>query len=141
MNILCFIVSAISKVNCGFSPKSSTRLICGVASIVMRLTVFSLKKSPKLKSSTCNNSSSTYAPILVDTVLSFIKAYCLKGDKDSLKMVVNERFSLKEVEAGKSHLWEYCRGVLEANGLHFHVRRDSDRRSQLIANLDDFLMY
>ena len=56
-------------------------------------------------------------------------------------MVVNERFSLKEVEAGKSHLWEYCRGVLEANGLHFHVRRDSDRRSQLIANLDDLIQF
>ena len=61
------------------------------------------------------------------------------GDKDSLRMVVNERFSSKEVEAGKKHLWEFCRGVLEANVFHFHVRRDSDRR---IANLDDsFLMY
>ena len=47
--------------------------------------------------SSCNDSSSTYAPILVDTVLSFIKAYRLKADKDSLRMVVNERFSSKEV--------------------------------------------
>ena len=29
--------------------------------------------------------------------------------------------------------------VLEANGLVFHARRDSDNRSQLVANLDDIV--
>ena len=54
-------------------------------------------------------------------------------------MVVSERFSPKEVETGKRLLWDYCSSVLEANGLLFHVRRDSDRRSQLVANLDDII--
>jgi hypothetical protein len=58
-----------------------------------------------------------------------------------LTMVVAEHFSPKEVEAGKRLLWDYCRGDLEANGLLFHVRRDSDRRSQLVANLDDIIQF
>ena len=34
----------------------------------------------------------TSKPLLVDTVLSFIVAFRLKGDKASLKQVVTERF-------------------------------------------------
>ena len=30
--------------------------------------------------------------------------------------------------------------VLEANGLVFHARRDSDNRSQVVANLDDIIV-
>ena len=40
-------------------------------------------------------------PLLVDTVLSFIAAYRLKGDTDSLKKIVVERFSNGDVEAAK----------------------------------------
>ena len=78
-------------------------------------------------------------PLLVDVVLSFVKAYRLKSDKESLTSVVTERFSAKEVEAAKGSLWEYCKVDLEAMDLVFHVRRDSDRRSQLAANLEDIL--
>ena len=76
---------------------------------------------------------------MVDVVLSFVKAYRLKSDKESLTSVVTERFSAKEVEAAKGSLWEYCKLDLEAKDLVFHVRRDSDRRSQLAANLEDIL--
>ena len=75
----------------------------------------------------------------MDTALSFVKAFRLKRDVDSIRMVATERFSPKEVEAAKSSLWDYSKLDLEAKGFVFHVRRDSDRRSQLAANLDDIL--
>ena len=78
-------------------------------------------------------------PLLVDTVLSFIAAYCLKGDTDSLKKIVVERFSNDDVEAAIRLLWDYCSSDLLAKGLVFHARRDSDRRSQLEAHLNDLL--
>ena len=43
-------------------------------------------------------SSNSSAPLLVDTVLSFIKAFYSKGDIEFLKMLVKERFSPNEVE-------------------------------------------
>ena len=87
----------------------------------------------------CNTGSNTAPPLLVDTALSFIKAFRLKGDIDSLRMAVTERFSSKEVENAKASLWDHCKLDLEAKGVVFHVRRDSDRRSQLAANLDDLI--
>ena len=83
--------------------------------------------------------SCTRVSLLVDVVLSFVKAYRLKSDKESLRSVVTERFSAKEVEAAKGSLWEYCKVDLEAMDLVFHVRRDSDRRSQLAANFEDII--
>ena len=90
--------------------------------------------------SPCNTvTTGTNYPLLVDHVLSFIKAYRLKGDNDSLRSVVKERFSSESVETAKKRLWDSCMSDLEALGLTFHSRRDSDNRSQLAANLDDIL--
>ena len=77
--------------------------------------------------------------LLVDTALSFVKAYRLKGDKDSLRRIVAQRFSNDAVEVAKKLLWEFCKHDLEAAGLSYHARRDSDKRSQLVANLDDIM--
>ena len=49
----------------------------------------------------CSPCASNSCPLLFNTVLSFIKAYRLRGDKDSLKRVVSEHFSTEEVEAEK----------------------------------------
>ena len=87
----------------------------------------------------CNTGSNTAPPLLVDTALSFFKAFRLKGDVDSLRMAVTECFSSKEVENAKASLWDHCKLDLEAKGFVFHVRRDSDWRSQLAANLDDLV--
>ena len=76
---------------------------------------------------------------IVDPVLSFIKAFRLKGDNETLRNVIMERFSSADVEKAKKLLWEVCEGLLLGAGLEFHIRRDSDRRSQLSANLDDLL--
>ena len=67
-------------------------------------------------------------PLLVDTVLSFIVAFRLKGDKASLKQVVTERFCNEDVVVAKKLLWENCAVHLGACGLQFHYRRDSDTR-------------
>ena len=77
--------------------------------------------------------------LLVDTTLSFVKAYRLKGDKDSLRRIIAERFSNDAVEAAKKLLWDSCKHDLETAGLSYHARRDSDKRSQLTANLDDIM--
>ena len=50
------------------------------------------------------NPGTTTLPLLVNTVLSFIKAFRLKGDKDSLRMIVTEHFSSNEVEEA---VWQY----------------------------------
>ena len=78
-------------------------------------------------------------PPLVDTVLSFIAAYRLKGDTDSLKNIVVERFSNDDVEVAKRLLWDSGGSYLLAKGLVFHARRDSDRQSQLVAHVEDIL--
>ena len=78
-------------------------------------------------------------PFLVNTVLSFIKAYRLKGDNESLKKRVCEHFSPGDVEDGKKLLWDFCRHDLEAASLPYHTRRGTDRRSQMAANLDDIV--
>ena len=83
--------------------------------------------------------SSTQCSLIVDTALSFIKAYRLKGDNDSLRRIVCERFTSEAIVVAKRLLWDSCEHDLETAGLSFQVRRDSDKRSQLVANLDDIL--
>ena len=70
---------------------------------------------------------------------AFIKAYRLRGDVNSLKKVICERFSSEVVDRAKKALWDFCDHQLENANLVFHARRDSDKRSQCIANLDDIL--
>ena len=79
--------------------------------------------------------------LLVDTVFLFIVAFRLKGDKASLKQVVTERFCNEDVVVAKKLLWENCAVHLEACGLQFHYRRDSDTRSQLMAWLTLKIFY
>ena len=76
---------------------------------------------------------------MVDPVLSFVKAFGLRGDKDSLKKLVCERFSSELVACDKRPLWEVCGSAFEAASLPFQVHRDFDRHSQLSADLDDIL--
>ena len=93
--------------------------------------------------SSCNatsaGSNASNPPLLVDAVLSFIKAFCLKGDHGSIKRIVGERFSSESVDKANKLLWDYSKTTLESNGLCYHNRRDSDRRSQLDANLEDIM--
>ena len=45
---------------------------------------------------------------IVDAILSFVKAYCLKGDKNSLKIKIGERFSGASISAAKNALGFLC---------------------------------
>ena len=76
---------------------------------------------------------------IVDPVLSFIKAFRLRGDVDSLKRIIVDHFSSSSVEAAKRSLWGSCYYLLDKLGLPHVTQRDSDKRSQLLANLDDIL--
>ena len=92
-------------------------------------------------SSTSNMVSvGTNCTFLIDPALAFIKAFRLKGDANSLKRVVSERFSSDAVDTAKSLLWDSCSQLLEEAGMPYQSRRDSDRRSQLSANLEDIIM-
>ena len=94
---------------------------------------------PVLQPNSCSQGSSVSSPLLISAVLSFIKAFRLRGDVDSLKKRVSEHFSPDDIENAKKLLWAHCRVDLEAAGLPFHTRRESNKRSQLAANLDDIL--
>ena len=78
-------------------------------------------------------------PHLVSPVLSFIKAFRLKRDKDSLKRVVADRFSCAAFDGAKKDLWSICSENLMAANLPFQARRDSDKCSQLTANIEDLI--
>ena len=77
---------------------------------------------------------------IVDTVLSFVKAYRLKGDTNSLKIKISERFSAASVCVAKKVLWESCADALRALNLPYQQRRDSDKRRQLTADIEDIIM-
>ena len=70
--------------------------------------------------SSCNatsaGSNASNPPLLVDAVLSFIKAFRLKGDHGSIKRIVGERFSSESVDKAKKLLWDYSKTTLESNG-------------------------
>ena len=86
-----------------------------------------------------NPSLQASCPLFMNAALSFIKAYRLKGDNVSLKKSVCDHFSSEDVELAKKVLWDHCKLDLEAAGLVYHIRRGSDRRSQISANLDDII--
>ena len=54
----------------------------------------------------------------------------------SLKKSACDHFSPEDVELV---LWDHCKHDLEAAGLVYHIRRGSDRRSQISATLDDII--
>ena len=92
------------------------------------------------QSSDRENIPSPPQPMLVNSVLSFIKAFRLRSDKDSLKRVVADRFSSADVDGAKRAFWNFCHDELVAAKLPFHARRDSDKRSQLSADLEDIIV-
>ena len=86
-----------------------------------------------------NSVGTSHSMFIVDTVLSFVKAYRLKGDTNSLK-TKNERFSGASVCAAKKVLWESCADALRALNLPYQQRRDSDKRRQFTADIEDIII-
>ena len=77
---------------------------------------------------------------IVDTVLSFVKAYRLKGDKKFLEKKYGERFSGASISAANKLLWDSCAQALRSFNLPYQQRRDSDKRKQLTADIEDLLL-
>ena len=67
---------------------------------------------------------------IVDTVLSFVK----KGDTNSLKI---KKLVSVSVSAAKQLLWDSCAQALRSFNLPYQQRRDSDKRKQFTADIED----
>ncbi len=74
-----------------------------------------------------------------EPVLSFVKAFRLRGDASSLKQAALSRFSASLLFNAKKALWDHCASELAALELSLPSRRSSERRSQAAADLDDIL--
>ena len=85
------------------------------------------------------NSGFNSSSHIVNPVLAFLKAFRLRGDKDSLKSRIRERFSGSSVSNAKKLLWDFCSQSFVSLGLQYTSRRDSDNRSQLVADTEDLL--
>ena len=70
-------------------------------------------------SSTGQSPPVSNCPFLIDPVLAFVKAFRLRGDVDSLKRSVGERFSSELVEGAKRSLWDSCCSFLEGASFPF----------------------
>ena len=66
-----------------------------------------------------NSLGTSCSMFIVYAVLSFVKAYRLKGDTNSLKTKISERFSGASVCAAKKVLWESCADALRALNLPY----------------------
>ena len=82
------------------------------------------------------NSGFNSAFHIVNRVLAFLKAFRLRGDKDSLKSRTRECFSGSSVSDAKKLLWDCCSQFFVSIGLQYTSRRDS---SQLVADIEDLL--
>jgi hypothetical protein len=59
----------------------------------------------------------------------------LKGGKNSLKIIIGERFSGAYISAAKKLLWDSCVQALRSFNLPYQQRRDSYKRKQLTADI------
>ena len=79
--------------------------------------------------------------MLCDPVLAFVKSFRLKGSTDSLRHAALSKFDSVLLGQAIKALWDSdCSGKLSEAGLSFHPRRDSGKRSQSSAILDDILL-
>ena len=60
--------------------------------------------------------------------------------KNSLKIKSGERFSGAPISAAKKLLWDSCAQALRSLNLSYQQRRDSDKRKQLTADIEDLLL-
>ena len=61
------------------------------------------------------------------------------GDRASLLTSVLGRFDTASIESAKKKLWSSQESVLSSGGLSLLQRRDSEKRRQSVADLDDIL--
>ena len=78
--------------------------------------------------------------MLCNPVLAFIKAFHLRGSVDTLKRAALAKFDSVLLCKAKKDLWESdCSTILCDAGLSLRIRRDSEKRTQAAADLEDLL--
>lgn len=75
---------------------------------------------------------------ILNPVLAFVKAYCVRNDLLTLKQLALGRFSPTMLFEAKKLLWNRC-SLSESFGLPFATRRSTERRTQAAADLDDII--
>ena len=88
---------------------------------------------------TVHSPASTHESHLVNPVLSFIKAFRLKSDKDNLKRAACSRFSGAAIDNAKKDFWRFCSDMPTRANMPYQARRDSDNRSQMAADIEDLV--
>ena len=78
--------------------------------------------------------------VFCEPVLAFVKAFRLRGDASALKQAALGRFSPSMLAEAKKSLWEHCRTDLSSLELSFTSRRNTGKRSQASADLDDLVL-
>ena len=73
----------------------------------------------------------------INPVLSYVKAFRLRGDNESLKLSALGKFAPALLAEAKKMLWDKCQ--LANLGLPLTNRRTTEKRSQATADLDDIL--
>ena len=57
-----------------------------------------------------------------------------------MKIKIGGRFSGASISAAKTLLWDSCAQALRSFNLPYQQRRDSDKRKQLAADIEDLLL-
>ena len=70
--------------------------------------------------------------MLEDPVVAFVKAFCLRGDKDALMQAITESFDIAAVAEVKKKLWNTCKQDLLHTGLTFQSRRGCENTHSLL---------
>ena len=63
---------------------------------------------------------------LRNPILAFVKAHRLRGDNDTLRSFLLEKFDYLSLSSALRELWEFCRPDLERIGFLYQARRSTD---------------
>ena len=84
-------------------------------------------------------SSAPNPSLIVSPLLSFVKAFRLRGDVSTLKKAVTACFDSSSLIEAHKLLWDFCGDSLKDLGLVYHSRRSTDKRDASEATLVDIL--
>ena len=85
------------------------------------------------------SSSAPNPSLIVSPLLSFVKAFRLRGDVSTLKKAVTACFDSSSLIEAHKLLWDFCGDSLKELGLVYHSRRSTDKRDAFEATLVDIL--
>ncbi len=96
-------------------------------------------RSNILSQSQSQNEPGLSSPFLANPVLTFVKAFRLKGDTSRLSSLLAARFSVTLLVDALKDLWRYCNADLIRLDFTYHARRSSDPVQLFNTVLSDLL--